>query len=139
MELCTRTTEHKSAAALHTQERPALQMLRSHYMTAAARGSNESFDAYIENSMHEGKDIDIPDDTIADAPDCQTVEEKQWAQQDVEGRLLDEQTTVQMMFCSSISFQRARDCSSKLAGGQRSGSCSKTMLQLIRRRMHQRQ
>ena len=39
-----------------------------------------------------------------------------------------------MMFCSSISSQKARDCSSKLAGGQGSGSCSKTMLQLTRPR-----
>ena len=39
-----------------------------------------------------------------------------------------------MMFCSSTSSQKARDCFSKLAGGQRSGSYSKTMFQLIRQR-----
>ena len=90
-ELCTRTTEHISAAALHTQERSALQMLRSHHMTAAARDSNGSFDAFIENLMHEGEDTDMPDGTIADAHDSQAVEQKQWAQRDVDGRLLHEQ------------------------------------------------
>ena len=81
-ELCTRTTEHTGAAALHTQERLALQMLRSHHMTAVARGSNESFDA---NLMHEGEDTDMPDGTVADAQDSQTAVEKQWAQRDAEG------------------------------------------------------
>ena len=38
------------------------------------------------------------------------------------------------MFCSSISSQNARDCSSKLAGRHTSGSYSRTMLQLIRPR-----
>ena len=87
-ELCTRTTEHKGAAALHTQKRLALQMLRSHHMTAVARGSNESFDAIL---MHEGEDTDMPDGTVADAQDSQTAVEKQWAQRVAEGRLLHEQ------------------------------------------------
>ena len=74
-ELCTRTTEHTGAAALHTQERSALQMLRSHQMA-------DSLDAFIEKVMHEGEDADLPDGIIAKA-----IEEQQWAQRDAEGRL----------------------------------------------------
>ena len=61
-------------------------------MTAAARGSKDSLDALIEQLMHEGEDTDMPDGTIADAHNRQTLEEKQWAERDVDGRILHEQT-----------------------------------------------
>ena len=68
-------------------------------MTAAARGTNESFDAFIENLMHEGEDTqtqtgedtDMLDDTAADGHNSVTAD-KACIQRDAEGRRLHEQT-----------------------------------------------